>query len=51
MFTLRTSISANDNDWAGMLYTDGKCYSSKEYHLRIVDRVGGGDSFGRRTHL
>ena len=33
-------------DWAGMLY-DGKEYCfSKEYHLRIVDRVGGGDSFG-----
>lgn len=44
--TLRTSISANDNDWAGMLY-DGKDYCfSKEYHLHIVDRVGGGDSFG-----
>lgn len=44
--TLRTSISASDNDWAGMLY-DGKDYHfSKSYHLRIVDRVGGGDSFG-----
>ncbi len=44
--TLRSSISANDNDWAGMLY-DGKDYCfSKEYHLHIVDRVGGGDSFG-----
>ncbi len=44
--TLRTSISASDNDWAAMLY-DGKDYCfSKEYHLRIVDRVGGGDSFG-----
>ena len=44
--TLRTSISANDNDWAGMLY-DGKDYCfSKSYHLHIVDRVGGGDSFG-----
>ncbi len=44
--TLRTSISASDNDWAGMLF-DGKDYCfSKEYHLRIVDRVGGGDSFG-----
>ena len=44
--TLRSSISANDNDWAGMLYTDGKAYFSKEYHMHIVDRVGGGDSFG-----
>lgn len=44
--TLRTSISASDNDWAGMLY-DGTDYCfSKEYHLHIVDRVGGGDSFG-----
>ena len=44
--TLRTSISASDNDWAGMLF-DGKDYCfSKSYHLHIVDRVGGGDSFG-----
>jgi len=44
--TLRSSISANDNDWAAMLY-DGTDYNfSKEYHLHIVDRVGGGDSFG-----
>ena len=44
--TLRTSISASDNDWAGMLYDGKDCCFSKEYHLRIVDRVGGGDSFG-----
>ena len=44
--TLRSSISASDNDWAGMLF-DGENYCfSKEYHLHIVDRVGGGDSFG-----
>lgn len=44
--TLRSSISASDNDWAAMLY-DGNDYCfSKEYHLHIVDRVGGGDSFG-----
>lgn len=44
--TLRTSISASDNDWAGMLY-DGKQYSfSRGYRLHVVDRVGGGDSFG-----
>ena len=44
--TLRTSISASDNDWAGMLY-DGENYCfSKGYHVHIVDRVGGGDSFG-----
>ncbi len=44
--TLRTSISASDNNWAGLLY-DGENYCfSKEYKLHIVDRVGGGDSFG-----
>lgn len=44
--TLRSSISANDNDWAGMLF-DGENYCfSKSYHLHIIDRVGGGDSFG-----
>lgn len=43
--TLRTSISASDNDWAGMLYDGGNCWFSKDYHLHIVDRVGGGDSF------
>lgn len=44
--TLRESISANDNNWAAMLYTDGACYFSRKYAIRIVDRVGGGDSFG-----
>ena len=46
--TLRSSISANDNDWAGMLYEAAadKAYFSTTYHVHIVDRVGGGDSFG-----
>ena len=44
--TLRESKSANDNDWSGMLYTDGEAYFSKKYSIHIVDRVGGGDSFG-----
>ena len=44
--TLRESISANDNNWAAMLYTDGAYYFSKKYTMHIVDRVGGGDSFG-----
>lgn len=44
--TLRESISANDNYWSGMLYTDGKAVFSKKYAMHIVDRVGGGDSFG-----
>ena len=44
--TLRESKSANDNDWSGMLYTDGQAVFSKKYSIHIVDRVGGGDSFG-----
>ena len=44
--TLRTSLSANDNKWAAMLYENGKAHFSKEYLVHIVDRVGGGDSFG-----
>ncbi len=44
--TLRESKSANDNDWSGMLYTGGQAYFSKKYSIHIVDRVGGGDSFG-----
>ena len=44
--TLRGSISASDNDWASMLYSDGQAYFSPTYRIHIVDRVGGGDSFG-----
>ena len=44
--TLRESFSANDNNWSAMLYKDGKAYYSKTYSIHIVDRVGGGDSFG-----
>lgn len=45
-FTLRGSISASDNNWAGMLYDGSEFYFSKSYLVHIVDRVGGGDSFG-----
>ena len=44
--TLRESKSASDNDWSGMLYTGGEAVFSKKYSMHIVDRVGGGDSFG-----
>ncbi len=44
--TLRESLSASVNGWSAMLY-DGKDYHfSKKYMINIVDRVGGGDSFG-----
>lgn len=44
--TLRESISANDNIWSAMLYDGNEYYFSKKYNMHIVDRVGGGDSFG-----
>lgn len=44
--TLRGSISANDNNWAAMLYDGSSYYFSRNYLIHIVDRVGGGDSFG-----
>ncbi len=44
--TLRGSISASDNNWAGMLYDGNDAFFSPNYLIRIVDRVGGGDSFG-----
>jgi len=44
--TLRESISANDNNWAAMYCQDGEFYFSRKYAMHIVDRVGGGDSFG-----
>lgn len=44
--TLRGSISASENNWAGMLFDGSSAYFSKTYNIKIVDRVGGGDSFG-----
>ena len=44
--TLRGSISASENRWAGLLYSAGEVFESREYLIRLVDRAGGGDSFG-----
>lgn len=44
--TLRESFSASDNGWSAMLYDGKDFFKSKRYNVRIVDRVGGGDSFG-----
>ncbi len=44
--TLRSSISASDNRWAAMLYDGNEFFFSREYLMHIIDRVGGGDSFG-----
>ena len=45
--TLRESKSANHNDWSACLYDGKDFYLSRKYAITdIVDRVGGGDSFG-----
>lgn len=44
--TLRGSISASHNTWAGVLYDGSTMFKTREYQITdIVDRVGGGDSF------
>jgi 2-dehydro-3-deoxygluconokinase len=44
--TLRGSISASHNTWAGVLYDGETMYETCQYQITdIVDRVGGGDSF------
>ena len=44
--TLRESVSASQNNWSALLYDGKEFYASKKYSIQIVDRVGGGDSFG-----
>ena len=44
--TLRGSISASHNSWAGTLWDGETQYETRTYQITdIVDRVGGGDSF------
>ncbi|MGI9545699.1 MAG: PfkB family carbohydrate kinase [Flavobacteriaceae bacterium] len=44
--TLRGSISASHNTWAGVLYDGKTLFQTRQYQItHIVDRVGGGDSF------
>lgn len=45
--SLRESISADHNNWSGVLATKDAFYCSRKYGItHIVDRIGGGDSFG-----
>ena len=43
--SMRTSLSANDNLWSGMLFDGKQFHFSKEYRIHIIDRIGGGDAF------
>jgi 2-dehydro-3-deoxygluconokinase len=43
--TLRESHSASDNGWSALVYDGTEFYHTKEYEVRIIDRVGSGDSF------
>jgi len=45
--TLRQSLSASHNNWGALLYDGTAAHFSPTYEITdIVDRVGGGDSFG-----
>jgi 2-dehydro-3-deoxygluconokinase len=45
--TLRESMSASDNGWSGVLWdgASGTLHRSQHYVVRLIDRIGGGDSF------
>jgi 2-dehydro-3-deoxygluconokinase len=43
--TLRESYSASDNGWSALVYDGKEFYRTRQYEVRIVDRVGSGDSF------
>ncbi len=45
--TLRESLSASDNGWSAVLWdgASGALHRSQHYAVRLVDRIGGGDSF------
>lgn len=43
--SLRESHSASDNGWSGIISDGNHFYHSKSYNIRIIDRVGAGDSF------
>ena len=45
--TLRESVSASDNGWSAALWNQksGQFVRSQHYDVRLVDRIGGGDSF------
>ena len=43
--SLRESYSASDNGWSALIYDGKEFYHSRQYDIRLVDRVGGGDSF------
>jgi 2-dehydro-3-deoxygluconokinase len=45
--TLRESLSASENGWSALLYDSSTrtLHRGPRYLLRLVDRIGGGDSF------
>ena len=43
--SLRESYSASDNGWSACISDGKEFYRSRKYDVRIIDRVGGGDSF------
>lgn len=44
-FTVRSSVSASENDLAGFIYDGIDFTATRTYNIKIVDRIGGGDAF------
>jgi 2-dehydro-3-deoxygluconokinase len=43
--TLRDVVSASEHRWSAALWDGAEMHTARRYTVRIVDRVGGGDSF------
>jgi 2-dehydro-3-deoxygluconokinase len=43
--TLRDVVSASEHRWSAALLAGGEMHASRRHTVRVVDRVGGGDSF------
>ncbi len=43
--TQRDGQSASTQKWAGIFFDGQQLYTSREYEIEVVDRVGGGDAF------
>ena len=43
--TMLNALSASENRWSALLYTNGECAVSGTYTTQVVERMGIGDSF------
>ena len=38
-------VSSSEHGWSARLFAEGTAHETRRYQVRVVDRVGGGDSF------